>query len=470
MKYEIPVSFFYRIHHVRPRFKNNVENVIIYVASLIAKTGVISKSKFREIMLEKLSEFPGNANLTKKTLENWRTEISALFGLYYEDEKNTFPSEIAIDLYKNQDLTKFFKCFLYSFQYPGCHIKKHEIKKFLNEKISFKPAKYFLHVVLELEKIQKGAGYLTKGEACHMIFNDKRASTDSELQNVRIISSQILKNREFKINYDLSGDIIRYAGDILDYMVLANLLKNYAGKFFLNKSEIRSINNFLKNNDYFNIDKDKITNTKFLEKFWVEYCSQSVKEKLFETDILNFFAEDEREYKKIQQRTEYIQSAEVPNYETKTKDIGDYGEHIVYGHECMYLRKNNRLDLIRWVQCIPNHFAVGYDIQSVDLSEVKKYIEVKTTISSKKLTFNKFYLTKNELSSAQTLKENYYIYRLQVIKGEKAEEKIVLKLKVIKNPIELFKQNLIDIDLSNGEVALKMYEGEDVSVLKWGLK
>jgi hypothetical protein len=59
---------------------------------------------------------------------------------------------------------------------------------------------------------------------------------------------------------------------------------------------------------------------------------------------------------------------------------------------------------------------------------------------------------------------------VQVIKGEKAEEKIVLKLKVIKNPIELFKQNLIDIDLSNGEVALKMYEGEDVSVLKWGLK
>ena len=37
MEYQVPNQFYFRIHHVRPRFKNDVENVLIFVAESIAK-------------------------------------------------------------------------------------------------------------------------------------------------------------------------------------------------------------------------------------------------------------------------------------------------------------------------------------------------------------------------------------------------------------------------------------------------
>ncbi|TGM57464.1 DUF3883 domain-containing protein [Leptospira biflexa] len=465
--YKTPAKYYFRLHHVRPRFKNNVENVIIYVASIVAKIGKMESENFRELMLTKLKEFPGNVNLEGKTLQNWRTEIAALFGLYFEDSKFTFPSLIAIDLYENQDLTKFFKYFLYSFQYPGGHIKINEVKKIMENKICFNPARYFLSTIYELEKLERGNGYLTKGEACHVIFNDVRATTDKDLKNVKKIASLILSNRKNKCTYDLAGDTIRYAGDILDYLVLSNLLKDFGGKFFLNKTERKSILKFLKNDTYFNLKEELFSNSRKLEEEWVKFVSEPISRKIFATDVLAFFAQDEKEYSEILKRTNYVIESDIPSSGARTKDIGDFGENVIYGHECTYLKINRREDLISIVKCIPNHFAVGYDIQSIDINEFKKYIEVKTTVSSKKLTFNKFHLTKNELGSAQTLKENYFIYRLQVIKGDKAEDKVKLNLRVINNPIELYKRDLIDIDLSSGEVTLRKYQGEDVEVLTW---
>ena len=467
MNYKTPAKRYYRIHHVRPRFKNNVESVLLYIATIVADLGSADNALFKEIMLKKIKEFPGNANLSLKTLQNWRTEISALFSLYYEDSEQTYASALAYDLRDDQDLTKFFKYFLYSFQYPGAHIKANEIRSLISEGICFKPAKYFLKVIFFLESIEKSQAYLTKGEACHMIFNDKRATCDRDLDNAFEIAKDIITNRKAKVKYDLTGDVIRYAGDILDYMVLANLLRDYAGKFFISKNEKRSIDKFLSNDEYFEIDEDDLGYPLQLEEDWVAFVSKSVSEKMFSTDVLAFIAKDEKEYAELQKRTNYIQAAEVPGAETRTKDIGDYGENVVYGHECTFLKMNKRDDLIHLVKCIPNHFAAGYDIQSVHVDEIKKYIEVKTTISSKKLTFNKFHLTKNELGSAQTLKENYYVYRLQVIKGDQAEDEPILNLRVIRDPISLYKKELIDIDLPTGEVTLRKFFGDEVKVLKW---
>ena len=36
-KYEIPEKYYFRIYHCRPRFKGNVENVLIYMATEITK-------------------------------------------------------------------------------------------------------------------------------------------------------------------------------------------------------------------------------------------------------------------------------------------------------------------------------------------------------------------------------------------------------------------------------------------------
>ncbi len=465
MKYQTPEKYYYRIHHVRPRFKNNVESVLLFMANAISTKGPLPTSDFKQFLIDEIYRFPGNQTSKLKTVQNWRTEISALFSLYYDEKGFSYPSPMAMDLNENQDLTKFLKYFLYTFQYPGGHIKSHEVSNLLSQKILFHPANYFLKVIVELQKIEKSQAFLTKGEACHMIFNDLRATRDFKYEKVKDVANRIVSNRNKKVEYDLTGDIIRYAGDILDYMTLANLLKNYAGKFFINSSESRAIKKYLSNNSYFIYASGRPDDIAKREGQWVRFATDHVSQKIFDTDIIAFIAKDEKEYKKLQERTSYIQSAEIPAEGARTKDIGDYGESLVYGHECMYLKINNRKDLIHWVQCIPNQMAVGYDIQSVDLEEIKKYIEVKSTISNKKLTFNRFKLTKNELSSAQTLGVNYYIYRLQIYKQD--NEIPGVNLTIIQNPIQLFKENKIDIDLSSGEVNLKAYVGQDLKILYW---
>ena len=79
-EYKIPDEFFFRIHHVRPRFKGDIENVLIYMAEEIAKVGEKPTSEFVSEINAAIYQYPGNAHRALKTINNWRTEISALFG------------------------------------------------------------------------------------------------------------------------------------------------------------------------------------------------------------------------------------------------------------------------------------------------------------------------------------------------------------------------------------------------------
>lgn len=38
-EYKVPEEYFFRVHHVRPRFKGDIENVLIYVAEEISRVG-----------------------------------------------------------------------------------------------------------------------------------------------------------------------------------------------------------------------------------------------------------------------------------------------------------------------------------------------------------------------------------------------------------------------------------------------
>ena len=466
MKYSVPRKYHYRIHHVRPRFKNNVEEVLLFIANAISSTDPLSTEAFKTFLNAEIRKFPGNQNKKLKTIDNWRTEISALFSLYFDRKGFSHPSSLAVDLGEGQDLTKFFKYFLFTFQYPRGHIKAEKVQDLLNRKILFHPANYFLRVMANLCNFEKKEGYLTKGEACHMIFNDLRATKDFKYEKTKEVARRIVENRKSKIEYNLAGDVIRYAGDILDYMVLGNLLKDFGGKFFLNKIESRTIKKFTQNKKYFQYRSNDLDTISSDEKNWVGYVCGPVDKKRFETDVLTFIAKDEAEYKELVRRTSYIQTTDIPKKGARAKDIGDYGESLIHGHECMFLKINGRKDLIRLVQCIPDRFATGYDIQSVELDETKKYIEVKSTISNKKLTFNKFKLTKNELGSAQTLGKHYFVYRLQIV-NRKNGEKPSTKPFVIRDPIKLFKNNEIKIDITTGEVNLGSYGGQLQELLYW---
>src|SRR5690606_29509169 len=101
-KYKIPDEYFFRLHHVRPRFKNDVEEVLLYVATSISEMEVLLEKEFNDALNKVLFGFKKNASSTQKTIDNWRTEISALFAFIREEDKHLQPSKMAIRLANNQ--------------------------------------------------------------------------------------------------------------------------------------------------------------------------------------------------------------------------------------------------------------------------------------------------------------------------------------------------------------------------------
>lgn len=161
--YEVPKQYYFRIHHVRPRFKGDIENVLIYMATEISKIPEQPERDFANQLNNAIRRYPGNGIREIKTINNWRTEISSLFGFYIVENGKTRPGQRAIDLANKEDLVEAFKIFLYSFQYPGAHIKPHEILKQIEEGIHFKPVQYILQVYAAAEKMKgKGLDYLKK--------------------------------------------------------------------------------------------------------------------------------------------------------------------------------------------------------------------------------------------------------------------------------------------------------------------
>lgn len=115
-----------------------------------------------------------------------------------------------------------------------------------------------------------------------------------------------------------------------------------------------------------------------------------------------------------------ISETEFDTIIEEQKKLGMRGEQIVLQYEKDYLIKNGRADLASNIRHISKQsVSEGYDIVSYDLDGNNKFIEVKT---STKLTSN-FYITDNELKTAENLKHKYWIYR--VILKNNNEFKIV---------------------------------------------
>ena len=287
---------------------------------------------------------------------------------------------------------------------------------------------------------------ISKAEATHCIFNDLRVTRDN--RDVRTVIDLIIKNRETKANYDTRGDVIRYAGDILDYMVLANLLKTSHNYFYLNRLENEAIQSFINSIDYFE-GYDAFYGTSFeaselnpIETDWFEYVNSGLDNNLFKTDISQYITESDEtqssEYRLLVKDKigEVLASA-------NTKEIGDLGETLVIGHEKVRVKEGGRSDLLHLIKKIPTSLAVGYDVQSIELDAKKRYIEVKTTISSKPLSFYSFHLTPNEWDTASSLDDRYFVYRLMISKNE-------ITIFILQNPVQMYKDNRISLSLRDG--------------------
>ncbi len=450
MEYKIPEQFYFRIHHARPRFKNDVENVLIYVAESIAKLNPMSEADFAQRLNQAIYGYPGNAHKELKTINNWRTEISSLFGFVQHNDNDVAEAgRRAKELAEDGDLVAFFKTYLYSFQYPGAHIKPHAILEQIEYGIHFKPAQYILKLLSHIKEVEGANIGLTKGEVCHCVFNDLRVTRDGE--DVSLVWERIKANRKNKLTYDMTGDVIRYAGDIMDYMEIANLLKTWDSRtYYLNDLEIETIVKFIESKEWFTgydcmIARRKgsldAINSVYCD--WFAYVNRDMDTTDFKTDILAYIAGDQQEYEALKNTGREITERIESEDDFTTKDIGDMGENLVHGHECMRVKLGGREDLIHLIKRIPTQFAVGYDISSVELDERKRYIEVKTTISAKPLHFNSIHLTRNEWNTANTTRDAYYVYRLMISKGG-------TKLFLLQDPVGLYKQDKINMIPNDG--------------------
>ena len=113
------------------------------------------------------------------------------------------------------------------------------------------------------------------------------------------------------------------------------------------------------------------------------------------------------------------------------RKIGWKGEEIVYLREKDYLERLNRRDLsakVRWVS--KEDCAAGYDIVSFFPDGREKYIEVKSTSSSGKSSFE---ITLNEWRTAEALGDAYFIYQV-------ANVYHTPQIKKIHNPYQAFQR------------------------------
>jgi hypothetical protein len=457
--YQVPSEYYVRLHHCRPRFKNDIENVLLYMASEICLIGEKTDSKFAEGLNKAIKLYPGNSTKKIKTINNWRTEISALLGLIeYTGHGASKPSKMAEILSEKQDLIEFFRLFSYKFQYPGGHLKPTETLEMIKRGVKFKPAKYLLELLLTATT-SKGKFGITKAEATHCIFNDLRVVRDG--RPVSDVIDLIEKNRNRNTDYDSSGDVVRYAGDILDYLVLANLLINRPdGKYYIKTTELSVIKSIVDNNEHFPM-YDNLYNKYDLELSdinetqtdWFKYFNDGIDGDIFESNIENLIGLSDTKELSIDQETELsfidellkslLDKKEI-NGSVSTKEIGDIGEAISIHHERNRLSQIGKNALAKKVMKIPENFSAGYDIHSYEgIAETKRYIEVKTTISKNKITINRFHMTPSEWGSAETLGNSYFVYRLMV-SGDGVE------LFVIRDPVGQYKSNNISMSPRSG--------------------
>lgn len=468
--YRVPKVYYHRLHHCRPRFKGDVENVLLYMAQESVKIPDGPCEQYKEAFNNAIRLYPGNEGLVIKTINNWRTEISSLFGFYIEDKEINFTKtgEMAKVLATQQDLIQFFKYFLFSFQYPGGHLKSHEIRPLIDAGVKFKPAKYIASVLVHGNDRLKATGKLfciNKAEATHCIFNDLRVTRDH--RNPSEVVDLILENRRKKVEYDTKGDVIRYAGDILDYMVLANLLKESHGYYYLNGSEAEAISSLIISDTWFS-GYDKFyggvysdRDLSLIRPDWYAFVS-NIDPHSFNTNLADFIQEQfpEDAYAEIlgDRLKDLFDTDDV-----KTKDIGDLGESLVIGHEKMRAIESGLEDSIHLIKKIPTALAVGYDIQSLEGTpdKAKRYIEVKSTISRNKLHYFSVHLTTNEWESAATLKEHYFIYRLMITSGE-------MYLFLLRDPVAKYKANEITMVPRNGaEIGFSVEHCEKIKLKLW---
>ncbi len=364
-------------------------------------------------------------------------------------------------------------------------MKAVDVKDIIHNNIKFKPARTVIQVLLAgntllSEQDSSKEMSMSAEEATYCIFNDLRVTSGAVSANE--IAQTILNNRKNKVKYynpkderirsltgapRTKGDVTRYAKDILDYMEIANLLTTANGYYYLKGNEVAAIQNFRDDKTWFKgydsfygkKDIETIELTK-IEPEWFEYVNNALKPDLFKTDVQAMFGQTGTIDVVIDDRIKEV----VASDDRTMKDIGNLGEAMICGHEKMRLKINGYEEFVRLVQIVDSpSYHPGFDIDSyeADGTEDHRYIEVKTTVSKKKIQMYGFHMSPNEWRVAGTIKEHYCVYRLMLSEQEKV-------LYILRNPVSLYKTDKIEAEPRNGmEISFSTELFKPTELLTW---
>jgi hypothetical protein len=413
-------------------------------------------SEYDRELFNLIRAYPGNLEKADKTIHNWRTEISALFGLILTNGPVSEPGFYAQLLAKNEDLVEFFRYFLFTFQYPGGHIKPERVAQQIEAGVNFQPAKFIIDLFFEGQKIlgDEKQFAVTSAELTALAFNDLRVTATRE-RSAAAVAEELLDNRLRKIEYDQTGDVVRYAQDVLDYMVLGDILtkrintnsyhfKPQGQEAALKISQRAPI--FSGYQSFYGNGLPDTSEIAEIEDEWKAFVNEDRISEAFVGDILSILETDDEDFNiQVEGLIESLRMAMTGD----ARDIGRAGESVVISHEKSRLNNLGQSELAKKVKKIPDYLGVGYDILSFEgvsqseLDEFCRYIEVKTTRSKRLLVNNSFTMTPNEWKAARTLRDSYYVYRLIISEG-------ALRMFVIKNPYHQETVGAISMTPRNG--------------------
>ena len=454
MNYQTPTKYLLRCAFPRGRILSQIEDELSILTQFVSRFTPKDKEQF-DTLID--SEYAKLRSVSAKSIKNYRTEMTKLFGLITVGSDGVVQaSERTNLLVESQNFPLFFKTFCHRFQFPNGINKPQETAKQIEAGAQFKPAKFILDLfVLGVEKC--GQDFSINGnEISNLVFNDVRV-TSGKMSPHQVLDF-LLKLRSGHVRFAGGSKIAQHGREFLGYMLLARLLKEGENGFRLNEKERQAIDYIRQSELFFNVPRDFATNTSTRKQLqyewglWFGDVSQIEKEKLAakieRTEIPTIPVPG------IEKTPEAAALAEPAQGDLK--EIGDKGELVVlkYEKERIYQIRPDRIGLVRRVS---NDTALGYDIQSLEFDDVskKKFIEVKTTErtfppSEEILTY--FPMSGNEWETAKTHGDSYYIYRVFLTAKEPA-------VFVIKNPVMRCEEGHIILEPLKYRVIVKKQAG-----------
>lgn len=432
----------YRSTIIRGKAKTDLDNLLPAYAQILNEICPIGVEAFAEAFNRQLKQILPAAE--KKTLDNHRTEIAGkLFGMFYVDEDYVYASERTAKFLNDNDQPAFFKDCCYKLQFPNGMDKPQTLHDRMSNGIACRPLCLVVMVALEAEKANMVLNQLEIG---YYVLNNLDAL--SGRATPQEIVAQISNDRSAKIarRVENPGKAESYntqhIREQINYLELANLVRNRSGNIFLNQKEKEVLELFAEKAydlgfDVYSYDLGSVEFRDDFYRAWGKYYSEiaaEISDKL-ETSIeaLQFNVDDQG--KQI-----------APTFAIDTTVIGDEGEFLVFNYEKKRVSVYDRR-LVNKINLLGKTKGLGYDIQSIFADEsvdpeFVKYIEVKSTkrVTSPDIDdgdwVDTLTLTRNEWVAATQHKESYEIYRVYFTQLEPI-------IFIIKNPFQKNEENRI---------------------------